>query len=59
MLIFISLIRKWLSVLFRTGNPINDEYIAVDPLVLPERNVYYYQAKPVDIVVKNMICLSI
>ncbi len=31
------------------ANPIDDEYIAVDPLVLPERNVYYYQAKPVDI----------
>ena len=29
--------------------PVNDEYIALDPLVLPERNVYYYQAKPVDI----------
>jgi len=31
------------------ANPIYDEYIAVDPLVFPERNVYYYQAKPVDI----------
>ena len=31
------------------ANLINDEYIAVDPLVVTERNVYYYQAKPVDI----------
>ncbi len=31
------------------ANPFDDEYIAIDPLVLPERNVYYYQAKPVDI----------
>ena len=28
---------------------INDEYYLIDPLVLPERNVYYYQSKPVDI----------
>ena len=27
----------------------NDEFTAIDPLVLPERNVYYYQSKPVDI----------
>ena len=49
MLISTSLTRKWLSVLFRQANPVYDEYIAEDPLVLPERNVYYYQAKPVDV----------
>ena len=27
----------------------NNEYLYIDPLVLPERNFYYYQAKPVDI----------
>ena len=26
-----------------------DEFITIDPLVLPERNVYYYESKPVDI----------
>ena len=31
------------------ANFFDDEYIAVDPLVLTERNVYFYQAKPVDI----------
>ena len=31
------------------ANPVYDEYIAIDPLVLPDRNVYYYQAKPVDV----------
>ena len=31
------------------ANPVNEEYIALDQLVLPEKNVYYYQAKPVDI----------
>ena len=31
------------------ANLIDDEYVALDPLVLPEKNVYYYQAKPVDI----------
>jgi gliding motility-associated-like protein len=31
------------------ANPINDEFVVVDPIVLPERNIYYYRSKPVDI----------
>ena len=31
------------------ANLVNDEFIRVDPIVLPDRNVYYYQSKPVDI----------
>ena len=31
------------------ANLSNDEFTTIDPLVLPERNVYYYKSKPVDI----------
>ena len=31
------------------ANLSNDEFIAIDPVVLPQRNTYYYKSKPVDI----------